>query len=161
MRSVDQPAYIVRHHFGNGYIPGHLHEFQQFLRVQNRGYFRFHAHFPVEDNAGQHIRRCAVDVDFEKEAVQLRFRQGKGSFQFNGVLGGKHEKGGGEGMGLSHDGDAAFLHGFQQGGLGLGGGAVDFIRQHNVGEDGPFLEDEVFCSVPFLKNRGSRDVSRQ
>ena len=43
----------------------------------------------------------------------------------------------------------------------FGGGAVDFIRQHNVGEDGPFLEDEVFCSVPFLKNRGSRDVSRQ
>ena len=33
----------------------------------------------------------------------------------------------------------AFLHGFQQGGLHFGRGAVDFIRQNEIGEDRAFL----------------------
>lgn len=64
-------------------------------------------------------------------------------------------------MGFPHYGDAALLHGLQQGGLGLGGGAVDFIRQHDVGEDRAFLEDEGFCPVHFLEDGSARDVPGQ
>lgn len=75
VRSVDQPAYVVRHHFRNGHVPGHL-------------------------------------------------------------------------------------HGFQQGGLGFGGGAVDFIRQHDVGELRAFLKKSFFC-CPLPVERGGRDVAGQ
>jgi hypothetical protein len=47
-------------------------------------------------------------------------------------------------MVVSADGDLAFLHGLKHGGLRLGRGAVDFVRQDDVGEDGP------------LRNRNSR-----
>ena len=89
------------------------------------------------------LLRGVVHFNQEHEAVQLGFRQGVGAFLFNGVLGGKHEKGGEQGEGAAHDGDAALLHGLQQGGLGFGGGAVDFVRQHDVGEHGPLDELEL------------------
>ena len=41
------------------------------------------------------------------------------------------------------DGDLAFLHRLQQGGLHLGGRAVDLVHQHDVAEDRPGLEAEV------------------
>ncbi len=37
-------------------------------------------------------------------------------------------------------GDLALVHGFEQRGLGLGRGAVDFVGHQNVGEDGSMLE---------------------
>ena len=81
------------------------------------------------------LLRGVIHFNQEHEAVKLGFRQGIGAFLLNGVLGGEHEEGRQKGEGAAHDGDAALLHGFQQGGLGLGGGAVDFVRQHDVGED--------------------------
>ena len=47
------------------------------------------------------------------------------------------------------DSDLVLLHGFQQGALDLGGGAVDFIGQDEVGEDGAFVDLEalVFLGV--------------
>ena len=52
-------------------------------------------------------------------------------------------------MGVVADGDLALLHGLEQGTLHFGGGTVDFIGQHKVGEDGPrrTLKGVVFSAV--------------
>src|ERR1035441_2355858 len=42
------------------------------------------------------------------------------------------------------DGHLIFVHGFEQGGLGLGGGAVDLVGQQEVAEDGSGFEFESF-----------------
>ena len=48
------------------------------------------------------------------------------------------------------DGDLALLHGLEQGGLGLGAGAVDLVADHDVGEDRTRFEDEVAAlAVPY------------
>ena len=52
-------------------------------------------------------------------------------------------KGGGRGWGYAVHGDLAFLHGLQQGRLGFGRGAVDFVGQHQLGGDGAGAEAEL------------------
>ena len=44
---------------------------------------------------------------------------------------------------LPADRDLVFLHGLEQGGLGFGRGAVDFVGQHDVGKDRPADKAEV------------------
>ena len=46
-------------------------------------------------------------------------------------------------MRLATDGDLALLHGFKQGALHFGRRPVDFVCQHEVGEDGPLLDREL------------------
>ena len=72
----------------------------------------------------------------------------------SGVLGGDHHEGVGEWHGAAVDGDLAFAHGFEKGGLGLGSGAVDFVGQEEVGEDGAGAEFEVLKLGPVDGNAG-------
>ncbi len=44
--------------------------------------------------------------------------------------------------GVAIDGDGVIVHGFEQGGLGARGGAVDFVGEDDVGEDRPGFEVE-------------------
>jgi hypothetical protein len=46
-------------------------------------------------------------------------------------------------VGLAINGDAAFLHDFEEGGLGFGGGAVDFVGEEELGEDGALADAEL------------------
>ena len=56
-------------------------------------------------------------------------------------------------------GDGALLHGFEQRGLRLGGGAIDFVGQYQVGEDGAVLEAEGLAAVLFgLDHHAADDV---
>ena len=63
-------------------------------------------------------------------------------------------------MGHSGVADGVFLHGLQQGGLGLGRGAVQFVRQKQVGEDRAGLEPErpSAGAVVLLHHLGAKDV---
>ena len=64
-------------------------------------------------------------------------------------------------MRYSCDRHGMLLHGFQQCGLSLRSRAVDFIRQQDVGKQGPSLEFEHFATVRRLRNDLSPDeVSR-
>jgi len=56
-------------------------------------------------------------------------------------------------------GDLALFHGLEQGALHLGGGAVDFVRQDEVGEQGTELGHEVAGVPP--KDHGADQVGRQ
>ena len=52
-----------------------------------------------------------------------------------------------------------FLHGFEQGALHLGRRAVDFVGQHEVGEDGPLLHLEH--RLVLVVNHGAHQVGGQ
>ena len=101
-----------------------------------------------------------VDEDVEHEAVELRFRKGVGAFLFEGVLGGEYEEGLGEFEGRTAGGDVVFLHGFEERGLCFGRGAVDFVGEQEVGEDGAFdeFEDAFLGFLIFFEDVGADDV---
>jgi hypothetical protein len=46
-------------------------------------------------------------------------------------------------VGCARYGDGALFHGFEQGGLNLGRGAVDFVGEYEVVEDRPGLKTEL------------------
>ena len=87
-------------------------------------------------------RPGVAHFELEHEPVHLRFGQGIGAFLLDGVLGGHDEEGIGQEVGFAAQGDLVFLHGFEQGALDLGRGAVDFVGQNDVGEDGTALDGE-------------------
>ena len=95
-----------------------------------------------------HLRFRVAEADAHEKAVELGFRQGKGSHLVRRVLRGDDEEGIGQGAGLALGGDLALLHGFEQCALGLGRGAVDLVGQDQLGEDGTGMEVEAFrCAV--------------
>ena len=87
-------------------------------------------------------RPRVADLDHEHEAVELGFGQGIGAFLLDGVLRGQDEEGRLEREGLAAGGDLVFLHGLEEGGLGLGRRAVDLVGEEHVGEDGALDERE-------------------
>ena len=81
------------------------------------------------------LGRAVLDRQLEHEAVKLRLRQRVRPLVLDRVLGRDHQERVGQRVALAVDGDAALLHRFQQGGLGLGGRAVDLVGQQDVAED--------------------------
>jgi len=60
---------------------------------------------------------------------------------------------------LPAGGHLLFLHGFEQSRLGLGGGAVDFVGQHHLRKDRPFLKHLMPAALlGFLDNVGAGNV---
>ena len=84
-----------------------------------------------------------IHLDVEHEAVELGLGQRVGAFLLDRVLRGDDEERLRQVVGLLADGDLAFLHGLQQGGLRLGRRAVDLVGQEDVGEDRPLDEAEL------------------
>lgn len=78
-----------------------------------------------------------------QKAVELGFGQRIGALVLDRVLGGGDQEGVGEGAWGAIDSDLTLLHGFEEGGLGLGRGAVDLVGEQEVGEDGAGLEGEL------------------
>ena len=88
-------------------------------------------------------RARIADLQFQHEAVHLRFGQRISAFLLDGILRGQHEERFVELVGLVADGDLLFLHGFEQRALHLGGRAVDFVGEDEVGEDRAFARGEA------------------
>ena len=86
------------------------------------------------------IELAVADDDLEEEAVKLRFGQRVRAFLFDGVLRRQHQERLHELVRGPAAGHAALLHGFEQGRLRLGRGAVDFIGKDDLGEDRAPLE---------------------
>ena len=62
-------------------------------------------------------------------------------------------------MALAVDGDRVLLHDLQQGGLGLGRGAVDLVGQEDGGEDGARVELPLMGLL--VEDGHARDVAGQ
>ncbi len=103
-----------------------------------------------------------ADQDVEHEAVKLRFGQRIGPFLLDRVLRGQDEERIRELVPLAADGHLPFLHGLEQGGLRLGGRAVDLVGQDDIGENRPPEKFELphTAGLVFLDDLGARDVRR-
>ena len=77
-----------------------------------------------------------IDDHFQHETVHLSFGQRIGAFLLDGVLRGHDQERVGQLESLVADGHLVLLHGFEQSALHLGRRTVDFVCQHEVGEDG-------------------------
>ena len=97
----------------------------------------------------------------QQKTVQLRFRQRIGAGLFDRILRGQHEEWRRQCIGGAGVADGALAHRFQQRGLGLGRGAIEFVGQQQVGEDGALLEAEmpVPGAVIFFQQFGAQDVA--
>ena len=96
---------------------------------------------PLQHGDLRFLLRIAQAQPHQKP-VQLRLRQRKRPFVINRVLGGDEKKGRRQIIIDAVGGDFLFRHRLQQRGLRAGRGAVDFIGQHDLGEEraGPELE---------------------
>ena len=89
----------------------------------------------------------------------MRLRQRVGPAEFNRVLRGDHEKELGQVPSFTVHAHLIFAHGFEQGGLGAGRSAVDFIGQQDVGEDRAFMERKIL--VALVENGDPENIRRQ
>ena len=102
-----------------------------------------------------------IDLDVEHEAVELGFGKRIGAFLLDRVLRGDDEERVGQLVGFLADRNLAFLHRLQQGGLRFRRGAVDFVGQHDVGEDRPLDEAKLAAALLVLvEDRRAGDVRR-
>ena len=102
------------------------------------------------DDVDLFLERGIVHFDIEHEPVQLSFGQRIGALLLNGVLRGQDKERRRQRIALARHGDRLFLHGLEQSGLGLGGGAVYFISQYDIGEDRAFDELELAVLVEYF-----------
>ena len=116
-------------------------------------------HGQVHDGA-QLLQRREGHQHLEQEAVQLRFRQRVGTFLLHRVLGSQHKIGFRQSPGFPGHGHGMFLHRLQQGSLRLGGRAVDFVRQHDGGEQRALLEAEGVAFLSAHQDIGTGNIRR-
>jgi hypothetical protein len=64
------------------------------------------------------------------------------------------KNGAGQGPRLALDRDLLFLHGFEQGALGLGAGAVDFVGQQHLGKHRAGVEHKGFLAALVDRHAG-------
>ncbi len=70
---------------------------------------------------------------------------------------GDDKKRAGQGAGFTLNADLFFFHGFEQGALGFGAGAVDFVCQQHLGEQRAGVKDKFFLGA--VKHRHAREVA--
>lgn len=139
-----------------------------FHGLAEREDFFFSENFRNRRNRGR--RHPSHDFDFfrlariiylhlQEESIERRFRERIRTLFFERVHGGDHEERGREREGFSRDGNSAFLHGFKQGGLDFGRGAVDFVGNDDVRENRSLLNGKF----PRLRTVGfgSYDIRRK
>jgi len=112
---------------------------------------------PALHHEGFFVEGWIIDDEFEEEAVGLRLGERVGALLLDRVLRGHDEERAREGVGVAADGDLALLHGFEEGGLDLGGGAVDFVGEDEIGEDGAAVGSEV--TVLGGEDHGADDIA--
>src|SRR6202042_3342224 len=71
----------------------------------------------------------------------------------------KHHERQRQGQSGAFDGHLVFLHRLQEGGLRLGGGAVDLVGQQNLAKNRALAKDEIVGLA--VENIGAGDVRRQ
>ncbi len=79
--------------------------------------------------------RGIAHADAHEEAIELRFRERVRAMVLDRILRGDHEKRIRQRERFAVHRDLRFVHGLEERGLRARCGAVDFIREHDVGEN--------------------------
>ena len=82
-------------------------------------------------------------MQLEHETIDLRLRQRISPFLLDRILRRQYQERLLQGIRLVADGDLLFLHRFEQGALHFRGGAIDFVSQHEIGEDRALLDRKI------------------
>ena len=159
MGGHDQIQDIVHHGIGYGNPGNELSRLQQDGAVHQALYPGRLLSFRQGHDAPKLLPAGKLHQYLEQEAVQLSLRKRIGSLLFYGILCGQHQKRLLQHIAFRPHRHSVFLHGLQQGRLGLRRGAVDFIGQHQIGEDGAFLEAEGAFSFLLYHDIGSRHIA--
>ena len=105
------------------------------------------------------LLRGIADLQLEHEAVELRLRQRIGAFLLDRVLRGETKNGSGSSYVWPPAVTRVLLHRLEQGRLRLRRGAVDFVGEHQVGEDRPVQEvEDCARRLPWSSSRTSVPV---
>ena len=86
----------------------------------------------------------------------MRFGQRIGALEFDGILRGENGEMIGQGIARAVNGDLALFHRFKQGGLRARRGAIDFVHEKQVGENGAAMQRER--TRGHLEDVGAHDV---
>lgn len=97
-----------------------------------------------------------ADPDPDQKAVQLRLGQRVCALVLDWVLGGQDQEGSRQRPGDPLHRHLALLHPLQQRRLGLGGRAVDLVRQYEIGKDRPLTHLEIPGAL--IEDGGAGDV---
>ena len=107
-------------------VASHRHGVDQVLETADQFWFKNRLQRRCIERAGQ-LRdfdffgfRRITDVDVEQKTVELRFREGVGSFRIDWILGCKNNERIVQSPGLPRNRHLLFLHRLQQRGLGTG-----------------------------------------
>ena len=98
-------------------------------------------------------------MDLNQESIRLGLGQGKGALQFHRVLGGEHHERTWQRHGIDIDRHLAFLHGFEQAGLGARRSQVDLVAQQDLAEDRPRPKFEFLLLLVVVVDAG--DIAGQ
>jgi hypothetical protein len=85
-----------------------------------------------------------ADPEAHQEAIELAFGERVSAVMLGWILGGDDHERVWQRQGAAIYGYLAFVHCFEQCALGFGRGAVDFVSEQEVGEDGAGFEFELF-----------------
>src|SRR5690606_2419213 len=94
--------------------------------------------------------------------IQVGLGQGIGALLLDGILGGQHHERFVQPFGTPENGDHFLLHGLQKSGLGFGRGAIDFVGEEDLGENGPMDESQfpLARGLVFLQDFGAENIRR-
>ena len=111
------------------------------------------------ENLAQFVGLGRTHHDLEQKAIHLRLGQRIGALELDRILRRQHEERRVERIGGAEDRDLPLLHRLEHGGLGLGRGAVDFVAEHDVGENRAGLEmTELAPAVALGQHLGADDI---
>ena len=136
-----------------------LHQSQQFFLVDHGiGPVKGIIHMAVTEDVDAALVVGVAHADADEEAVKLGVRQHRRTGRTNRVLRGKDDEGIRQIIRLAVHCDLVLLHGLQQRGLRLAGGAVDLVRQQQIRHDRAGLIDKLVRL--FVIDREADDVRR-
>ena len=97
--------------------------------------------------------------DPKQESVELGFGQWIGAVVLDRILCGDNHKWARQRIRVAIDTDTSFAHCLEERALCFRGRAVDFIREHDIGEDRSAAK--VKCPPGLIENRNSENIRRE
>jgi hypothetical protein len=135
-------------------------QFENARAIDHRLQQRFIAMNGAVDDAVQIFARRIADENLHEKTVELGLGQRVRTLHFDRVLRGHYQERNLELVRGGPAGDGPLLHGFQEGGLGFGGGAVNFVGQDEISKDWAGLKAEGFgAMIVAFDDHAAHDVS--
>ncbi len=138
---------VAAYFFVDIYFANHFARIENFIDGNHRPFDGSGFEYILLDDSFFFFFGRIVDDYLQHETVYLRFGQRISAFLLDRVLRRHHQERIRQLIGLLSDSYLTFLHGFEQGALHFGRSAVDFIRQHEVGENRSVFYHELFVAL--------------